>query len=147
MPIVPGESQGPFFPGYPRGLVAVLLYYDGRVSLVNALRALIQSRPGRTWSLDLPEDLVAITTRFTDQIMADGLVNKILGLLRRTDLASETDRLQKPEFRALGTGKLRKQVIFVSYFMWTECLMAKHLAHWSGRYHIIKPSCYGLRNY
>ena len=74
-----GDNQLPHFPGLTKGLVAVLLYYDGRRSLVNSLRALIQSRAGRTWTVGCSEELVAITTRFTDQLMEEGLTNKILG--------------------------------------------------------------------
>ncbi len=75
---ISGESQTPFFPGFKRGLVAVILYYDGRASLVNALRALIQSRKGRTWSLGLPDDLVSVVMNFTVLLMNEGLGMKIL---------------------------------------------------------------------
>ena len=75
------ENQQPYFPGLTRGLVAVLLYYDGKTSMVSALRALIQSRHGRTWTMGLPDDLTAMATKFTDQLMAEGLVNRILGKL------------------------------------------------------------------
>ena len=39
------------FPGLTRGLVAVLLYHDGRRSLVASLRSLIQAREGVAWTL------------------------------------------------------------------------------------------------
>ena len=39
------------FPGLTRGLVAVLLYHDGRRCLVSALRSLIQAREGVAWTL------------------------------------------------------------------------------------------------
>ena len=73
-----GESQQPFFPGFKRGLVAVLLYYDGRSSLVSTLRTLIQARKGRTWSLGLPDDILAVIMNFTTQLMNEGLAAKIL---------------------------------------------------------------------
>jgi len=75
-----GESQQSYFPGLTRGLVAVVLYYDGKVSLVNALRLLIQARQGRIWLLPgVVPDVVATATKFTDQIMAEGMTAKILG--------------------------------------------------------------------
>lgn len=48
-----GEHQQPHFPGLTRGLVAVLLYWDGKRCLANSLRSLIQSRHGKTFTLDL----------------------------------------------------------------------------------------------
>lgn len=49
----PGEQQQPHFPGLTRGLVAVLLYWDGKLCVANSLRTLIQSRHGKTFTLDL----------------------------------------------------------------------------------------------
>ena len=49
----PGEHQQPHFPGLTRGLVAVLLYWDGKRCIANSLKALIQSRRGKTWTLEL----------------------------------------------------------------------------------------------
>lgn len=48
-----GEHQQPRFPGLTRGLVAVLLYWDGKRCIANSLRTLIQSRRGKTWTLEL----------------------------------------------------------------------------------------------
>lgn len=59
--------------------MAVVLYYDGRASVVNSLRALIQAREGRTFTLNLNDDVVHVATKFTDQLMAEGLTTKILG--------------------------------------------------------------------
>ena len=39
-------------PGLPRGLVAVLLYYDGRKAIVSALRDLFQVTNGVSWVVD-----------------------------------------------------------------------------------------------
>ena len=41
-----GEEQLPQYPGLTRGLVAVILYYDGRKALVQALKFLVSGRPG-----------------------------------------------------------------------------------------------------
>lgn len=68
-----GEQQQPNFPGLTRGLVAVLLYHDGRRCLVSALRTLIQSREGITWSLGLYEDITQLVTKFTDELLEEGM--------------------------------------------------------------------------
>ena len=46
------EEQLPQYPGLTRGLVAVILYYDGRKALVQALKILVSGRPGLSWSSD-----------------------------------------------------------------------------------------------
>ena len=75
-----GERKQAEFPGLTRGLVAVLLYYDGQRSLVNSLRTLLQSREGRMWTMELSPELASLVNTYTDQLInRDGLVNKILG--------------------------------------------------------------------
>jgi len=77
-----GEAQQSYYPGLSRGLVAVLLYYDGKACIVRALRMLLQARAGRAWSLPgLSLDVIATVTSFTDSLISDGLVGKLLGLL------------------------------------------------------------------
>jgi hypothetical protein len=39
----------------------------------------MQAREGRTWTLDLNQDLVMMTTKFTKQLMGEDLTNKLLG--------------------------------------------------------------------
>ncbi|XP_014664623.1 PREDICTED: LOW QUALITY PROTEIN: nuclear pore complex protein Nup205-like [Priapulus caudatus] len=107
--LLAGETQLSSFPGLNRGLVAVLLYYDGRSSLVGALKALIQSREGKTWTLELGAELVTMTVRYTDQLMEEGLTGKILGLLSSLDLTKEINKLH--EDRGLGSPRHRKQVL------------------------------------
>ena len=53
----PGEAQLANYPGLTRGLVAVLLFYDGQRSLVTALRALTQAREGRTWTVGVSMEM------------------------------------------------------------------------------------------
>ncbi|CAH1799487.1 unnamed protein product [Owenia fusiformis] len=106
--LLAGENQQPNFPGLTRGLVAVLLYYDGRRSLVNSLRTLIQSREGNTWTLGLNEELVDMTTRFTKQLMDEGLISKTLERIKGLDFAREYSNLQTE--RALGNARHRKRV-------------------------------------
>uniref|UniRef100_A0A8C5ERR3 Nucleoporin 205 n=1 Tax=Gouania willdenowi TaxID=441366 RepID=A0A8C5ERR3_GOUWI len=103
-----GEQQQPYFPGLTRGLVAVLLYWDGKLCMANSLRTLIQSRHGKTFTLDLSGELVALTTRFTDELMNQGLTKRILSLVSDISVTREFERLQKE--RGLGNEKHRKEV-------------------------------------
>ena len=57
------EEQLCQYPGLTRGLVAILLYYDGRKALVQALRTLIQGRAGVSWTLETSDDIVDLITR------------------------------------------------------------------------------------
>jgi len=61
--------------------VAILLYYDGKACIVHALRMLLQARAGRTWALPgLSTDVIAAVTSFTDLLINDGLIEKLIGL-------------------------------------------------------------------
>ncbi|KAK5928390.1 hypothetical protein CgunFtcFv8_013457 [Champsocephalus gunnari] len=106
--LLAGEQQQPHFPGLTRGLVAVLLYWDGKLCVANSLRTLIQSRHGKTFTLDLSGELVALTTRFTDELMNQGLTKRVLALVSEINVAREFERLQKE--RGLGNEKHRKEV-------------------------------------
>ncbi|XP_076311365.1 nuclear pore complex protein Nup205 isoform X1 [Tachypleus tridentatus] len=107
--LIAGQQQQPHFPSLTRGVVAVLLYYDGHRCLVNALRTLVQARKGKTWTLGLNNELVSIITKYTDQLKEEGLIMKVLDLLEQIDLTKELDKLQKN--RALGGPRYRKQVV------------------------------------
>ncbi|XP_043823780.1 nuclear pore complex protein Nup205 isoform X1 [Dromiciops gliroides] len=106
--LLAGEHQQPHFPGLTRGLVAVLLYWDGKRCIANSLKALIQSRRGKTWTLELSPELVSMTTRFTDELMEQGLTHKILSLVSQIDVNNEFEKLQRE--RGLGSEKHRKEV-------------------------------------
>nr|CAD7403935.1 unnamed protein product [Timema poppensis] len=51
------QQQLQFHPGLNRGLVAILLYYDGRKALVSALRSLVHVRKDLLECLDLSKEL------------------------------------------------------------------------------------------
>ncbi|XP_075066511.1 nuclear pore complex protein Nup205 isoform X3 [Mixophyes fleayi] len=106
--LLAGEHQQPHFPGLTRGLVAVLLYWDGKRCIANSLCTLIQSRRGKTFTMDLSPEVVSMTTRFTDILMESGLTQKILTLVSQIDVNNEFDKLQKE--RGLGNEKHRKEV-------------------------------------
>lgn len=53
-------------------------------------------------------ELVNLTTRFTDELMAQGLTKQILNLISDVSVTREFERLQKE--RGLGNEKHRKEV-------------------------------------
>lgn len=105
------QIQMSFYPGLPRGLVAVLLYYDARKSLVAALRMLIQARTGVAWCLKVPDKVEKFITQFTDQLMENGLFTRIFELLKTLDFSKEMEKLQQNV--ALGGPKHRRQISFL----------------------------------
>ena len=115
------------FPTLTRGLVAILLYYDGRCSMVASLRTLIQAREGVSWSLGLKQATVNLVTAFTDELFADGLVKKILDLINSISVKDELEKLAKG--RAIGDAKHRQQII--DYINEQRSCLADCLLHWA----------------
>ncbi|EEB19194.1 conserved hypothetical protein [Pediculus humanus corporis] len=103
------QAQMPYHPGLTRGLVAVILYYDGRKSLVLALHSLVAARKGFNFSSNCSEEVSDFVTAYTDELMEDGLISKLLTLVDTLDLYKEIELLQQN--RALGGPKHHKQVI------------------------------------
>lgn len=67
--LIAGEQQQPRYPGWSRGLVAVILYHDGRRVFLQCLDALVQARQGRNWQVGVSEELSALATAFTDGLI------------------------------------------------------------------------------
>ncbi|KAF5282238.1 hypothetical protein FQA39_LY17658 [Lamprigera yunnana] len=103
------QMQMPYYHGLPRGLVAVLLYYDGRKCITGSLRLLVQARKGVAWNFNISAELTDCITHFTNQLMENGLFNRIFELLHTLDLNKEIEKLQ--ENMALGGPRHRRQVI------------------------------------
>lgn len=90
-----GEEQLPQYPGLTRGLVAVVLYYDGRKALVQALKILMSGRPGLTWSSEAPEEIGDLVLSVTGSLMETGLTERILTLLSTLDWTADLAALQR----------------------------------------------------
>lgn len=104
------QQQMPQHPGLPRGLVAILLYYDGRKTLTSALKDLMQARLGISWCTDgVSNDITQLVTTFTDALVAEGVLKKCLDLLKSLDISRELDLLTKN--RALGPPKHHRMVL------------------------------------
>lgn len=131
------------FPNLNRGLVAVLLYYDGRCSMVASLRTLIQAREGISWTLGLNQATMNLVTSFTDELFADGLVKKILDLVNSISVKEELEKLAKG--RAIGDSKHRQQII--DYVKEQRSCLADCLLHWACQNPFPKEETLKLFNY
>ncbi|XP_018324440.1 nuclear pore complex protein Nup205 [Agrilus planipennis] len=103
------QIQMTYYPGLPRGLVAILLYYDGRKCLVSALRILVQARKGIQWTVSMKPDVQTFITNYTDQLLESGLFDRIFELIRTLDWSKELEKLQHN--LALGGPKHRRMVV------------------------------------
>lgn len=103
------QHQMPQYPGLPRGLVAVLLYYDGRKALVSSLKDLMQARLGVSWCTDVSNDITHLVTSYTDSLVAEGILKRIIESIEALDIAKELDLLTKN--RALGPPKHHRMVL------------------------------------
>lgn len=103
------QMQMTYYPGLPRGLVAILLYYDGRKSLLAALRMLVQARSGVLWTVNVRNEVKKFITDYTDELLRNGLFVRIFDLLKTLDLSKEIEKLHQNV--ALGGPKHRRQVI------------------------------------
>lgn len=137
------QIQMPYYPGLPRGLVAVLLYYDGRKSLLTALRMLIQARKGTAWCLQISAEIENYITKYTDQLAENGLFNRIFDLLKSLDLSKEIEKLTQNV--ALGGPKHRKMV--VDLFTSIRLILADIVLLWSVHCGLTKRDALQLINF
>lgn len=93
--------------------MAILLYYDGRKSLLISLLYLVQARTGIQWNNGLKPEISRFVTDYTDQLLDGGLFNRILDLLRSLDLTAEINKLQ--ENLALGMAVRIQGRCFLSF--------------------------------
>lgn len=137
------QIQMPYYPSLPRGLVAVLLYYDGRKALVTTLLYLVQARTGVQWCVKVNPDVAKFVTDYTDQLMEGGLFNRIFELLRTLDLSKEIEKLQQN--LALGGPKHRRQV--TDLFNDIRNILADVVFSWSTQCGLAKDPTLALINY
>nr|XP_022904790.1 nuclear pore complex protein Nup205 [Onthophagus taurus] len=137
------QIQMSYYPGLPRGLVAVLLYYDGRKAILSVLRMLVQARKGVLWCIKIPGDVEQFITTYTDQLMEGGLFNRIFELLRTLDLSKEIEKLQQNV--ALGGPKHQRQVI--DLFNNIRLILGDIVFLWASQSGLSKQPTLGLINY
>ena len=61
------------YSGLSRGLVAALLYHDGRRCLVTAVKLLITAKEGISWALELDEQTTSFVNEYTKNLFSDGM--------------------------------------------------------------------------
>lgn len=123
------QQQMPLHPGLPRGLVAVLLYYDGRKAIVSTLKELFQARNGISWCTDVAPEVIQTVTQYTDHLVQEGILDRIVELLEQLDFSHELETLTAN--RALGNAKHYRQV--VDLFQDIRLLLALCLFNWSAQ--------------
>ena len=103
-----GEAQLPRYPGWTRGLVAVILYYDSKLSLINCLKMITKAISGATWCADLNPEVQTFLNGFVDDLVNDGLIEKILSTLCTFEPSAQFEKLRAQ--KALGDFKHRQIV-------------------------------------
>lgn len=87
----------------------MLLYHDGRRSIVSALRTLIQAREGVAWTIGLSPAIVGLVTTFTNQLFEEGLVGKLLELLSSITVEGELATLARG--KGIGGPQHRQEIV------------------------------------
>uniref|UniRef100_A0A2P2I4J7 Nuclear pore complex protein Nup205-like n=1 Tax=Hirondellea gigas TaxID=1518452 RepID=A0A2P2I4J7_9CRUS len=138
------EEEKTLYPGMPRGLIAVLFYYDSREQFVNAFKTLIQARQGISWTLlEGNEELSVSITRYLKPMLNLNMIDKILELISNMDLTKEVELLQHN--RALGDARHRKMVL--DKFKSVRLLFAESLFYWAAQTPLEKDECRRLMAY
>ncbi|XP_016942363.3 nuclear pore complex protein Nup205 [Drosophila suzukii] len=124
------QRQQMHHPGLPRGLVAVLLYYDGRKAISCALRDMFQTVSGVSWSTELPREITCLITNYVQSLVEDSnILGRLLELLEEMDVDKECILLTKN--RAFGSKKHQNQVLGLYEDIQRAVAMA--LFHWSAQ--------------
>lgn len=124
------QQQMPHYPGLPRGLVAVLLYYDGRKALACSLRDLFQARSGISWCTEAHAEITQYISSYTTSLVEDAnILNKIIDMIDELDISKEIELLTAN--RGLGPPKHHRQVL--DLFQDIKLALATALFNWSAQ--------------
>lgn len=96
-----------------------------------------------SWTLGLSSATVGLVTSFTDQLFADGLVDKILNLLDKIDVEKELDNLSKG--RAVGGPRHRQQL--AELIQEQRTCLADCLFYWACQNPLPKEATLKILNY
>ncbi|XP_017055499.1 nuclear pore complex protein Nup205 [Drosophila ficusphila] len=130
------QRQQLHHPGLPRGLVAVLLYYDGRKAISCALRDMFQAVSGVSWSTELPREVTSLVTNYAQSLVEDSnILGRLLELLEEMDVDKESILLTKN--RAFGSKKHQNQVL--GLYEDIQKALAMALFHWSAQRGLPRP--------
>ena len=101
-----GESQKPRYPLWSRGLIAVMLYFDAKFSVVHSLKLITKAVSGLTWSADVTDDVSAFLEGYITDLINENVVAKILQAMKTFNVAEIFENLRKQ--KALGDLKHRR---------------------------------------
>lgn len=66
------------YPSWPRGLIAVYIYFEGQYSLAATFRTLLKVCPGATWGSNVNPKVIEIANSIVGQALSGDLIDKIL---------------------------------------------------------------------
>ena len=132
------QEEKTLYPGMPRGLIAVLFYYDSREHFANAFKTLVQARQGISWTLlEGNEELSVSITRYLKPMLNLNMLDKLLEVLSNMELAKEVELLQQN--RALGDARHRRMVL--DKFKSVRSLFAEAIFCWAAQTPLDKDEC------
>ena len=138
------EEEKTLYPGLPRGLIAVLFYYDSREQFANAFKTLVQARQGISWTLlEGNEEISLVITRYLSSILDPNTLDKLLDQITKMEITKELELLQQN--RAVGDARHRKMVL--DKFKSVRSLFADIIFCWSAQTPLNKDECRRLIGY
>nr|ACI88735.1 RE24713p [Drosophila melanogaster] len=124
------QRQQKHHPGLSRGLVAVLLYYDGRKAISCTLRDMFQVVSGVSWNTELPKEITGLVTNYAESLVdGSGILGRLLQLLEEMDVDKECAMLTTN--RAFGSKKHQNQVL--GLYEDIQQALAMALFNWSAQ--------------
>ncbi|XP_034102532.1 nuclear pore complex protein Nup205 [Drosophila albomicans] len=124
------QRQQIHHPGLSRGLVAVLLYYDGRKAISCTLRDMFQAVSGVAWSTDLPREITGLINNYAQNLVDDSnILGRLLELIGDMNVEKEIGLLTKN--RAFGSKKHQNQVL--GLYEDTRKTIAMAMFNWSAQ--------------
>ncbi|KAH8396312.1 hypothetical protein KR222_008106, partial [Zaprionus bogoriensis] len=124
------QRQQVHHPGLPRGLVAVLLYYDGRKAIACTLRDMFQAVSGVSWSTELHREITGLINNYAQNLVEDSnILGRLMELIVEMDVEQEIVLLTKN--RAFGSKKHQNQVL--ALYRDTRKALAMALFNWSAQ--------------
>ncbi|ODM93130.1 hypothetical protein Ocin01_13553 [Orchesella cincta] len=103
------ENEIENYPGWPRGLIAVSMFYEGRLSLIASLVKMMRICPGRTWNSRMHPNILQLFRRTLNSVYREDMMDRLVVLLEQYNLDKEIDildsRLALGDFRHRQTIK------------------------------------------
>ena len=102
------EAQKPRYPSWSRGLIAVMLYFDSKLSVVHSLKLITKAISGLTWSADVTDDVSSFLDSYVTDLVNEDLVAKVLQTMKTFDKNEIFEKLRQQ--KALGDLKHRRML-------------------------------------